>query len=871
MTSESDGPLAFPMNELKGVAIGLALVTGMLALEGKALLNSRPSRIDLPILAFVAYPLIGLLTAGRAAGWDVTAMVLHRTLAWLVPYAAARRYLGDAEGARRIAITVVVATLAYVPVCAVEAIMGPKWYLAGWIYGIPHMEGSVNRLGGWRPEAFFHSGILLASWMATAAVLACWLWLGRLWKPRWGPAWWPALILVLNAVACRGIYGYVTLLLGICAVVFTQIFRTRLILVVLMLAAPLYLAARASGAWDAEPLTRLAERLGRASSISARIGYEDLFIAAVVPRAPFLGFGVYPWHGPLVGEKVFVVPDAGWLPLFWSGGAVGLALCLVALEFVPAGLALRTPTSRPDREEAASPIWNMALYVCLYWIEMLNNYTIHPTVALAVGSLVGAAVGVRARGSSATRTERNRTSPIPVPELVPASMLAGFACLLYVFGHGPVPGFETVKLIGGLGAVLLFAASGWVGDWASRRYPLGRLATFAGLFALLGISFNLALYPTRTVWSCDILQSLAMTGLIVACGRRIAAGRPWMNVMLAVVPLAVQFLLGPLLPEFPGRQYLVAGKAVDLSPFPLCPWLTFAAIGAWSRHESMRMTLIFAVGFSFATALTWGTDSGSSGPSKVPMNLSYALLGCSSVMASVVLARLVASREPAARVLGWLGRNWLIFFYLQFALVAVLARTSLRSPGAVWLLMAAGTLTSTWLVSVVASPISGWFNRWMPWVALLGVVCAVAAWPGLPENLVREVASIAGMIFAAQVAAMTSLVLEARTATNARASASKASDASLSPGRTLGDLAINLLRFTAVLALLATPELLQVFTGSHADPALESSPPAANSGPPSDSRPIPDGLPDSDLSRRLREWSKSQSQPLDSSKAKPPR
>ena len=50
------------------------------------------------------------------------------------------------------------------------------------------------------------------------------------------------------------------------------------------------------------------------------------------------------------------------------------------------------------------------------------------------------------------------------------------------------------------------------------------------------------------------------------------------------------------------------------------------------------------------------------------MNLSYALLGCSSVMASVVLARLFASREPAVRVLGWLGRNWLIFFYLQFAL-----------------------------------------------------------------------------------------------------------------------------------------------------------------------------------------------------------
>jgi len=72
---------------------------------------------------------------------------------------------------------------------AFEMVMGPRWYLAGLVYGIKYREAMVERLGGWRPEGFFMEGISLSLWMASAAVVAFWLGYGRLWKPRYGPAW----------------------------------------------------------------------------------------------------------------------------------------------------------------------------------------------------------------------------------------------------------------------------------------------------------------------------------------------------------------------------------------------------------------------------------------------------------------------------------------------------------------------------------------------------------------------------------------------------------------------------------------------------------------------------------------------------------
>src|SRR4051812_28799188 len=49
------------------VAIGLAVVLGVLAADPRSLSRIRLDWLDLPMLAYVAYPLTGLLVNGRVA------------------------------------------------------------------------------------------------------------------------------------------------------------------------------------------------------------------------------------------------------------------------------------------------------------------------------------------------------------------------------------------------------------------------------------------------------------------------------------------------------------------------------------------------------------------------------------------------------------------------------------------------------------------------------------------------------------------------------------------------------------------------------------------------------------------------------------
>lgn len=442
---------AIPYGFTQQDAIGLALGLGMLARERGALFRSRPRRVDFLVLAYTVFPIVSRLSSGLTPPWDTVEIVAHRGFGLLVPYAAARRYLGDVEGARKIGIAIAVATLAYVPVCVFETVMGPNWYLGGLIYGVPYGGGMVNRLGGWRPEGFFFNGLTLASWMAMAAVAAVWLWLSGSWSPRRGPSWWPALVLVATSIACRGVYGYINLALGIGTALLTRWLRTRWILVGLALVAPAYFALRISGVWDAQSLVRVADLTGRGGTVSARLTSEDDIIERVVRRHPVVGYGGYIWHAASANEPPFRYwPDGAWLPLFWSGGLVGLTLHLAVLELVPAGLLLARSPKGLSESEARSPVWGLVLILTLNMIDALHNNSTFPPMGLAVGSLVGVALGEpglfrgprgRARPHARAHTEAQgdgRTLGSSLVRLAVALVLLGAPELVgYLTGNPP--------------------------------------------------------------------------------------------------------------------------------------------------------------------------------------------------------------------------------------------------------------------------------------------------------------------------------------------------------------------------------------------------------------------------------------------------
>jgi hypothetical protein len=536
-------------------------------------------------------------------------------------------------------------------------------------------------------------------------------------------------------------------------------------------------------------------------------------------------------------------------------------LQLAALFLVPAGLALALarPTGGRGPADAGSSILGLALFNSLCMLDGLHNNSDFTPRALVAGSLVGIAVN-RRRGTNAPRDERRsaREAPPPPPSrpqpplesaLIP--MVTATACLLYVFGHGPVAGHEVVKLIGGLGAALLFAAAGAVGAWASSRVPLPRLAWFAGLFAVLGISFNLALHPSsRPVTTADILQGLALSGLAVACWRRWVGAHAWGDAALVALPLLAHFVLRPAVPGFPGMQYLFADPAGERSLFPLFPWLTMAALGARAVGETAAASGAAAVLLAAATALAWWSEPGAGGPVKFPMDLPYALLSCAAIEAAFSLAHARNRLGAAARAAAWLGRNWLIYFYVHFAVVFALGRSGIGHAVAVWALLAAGSLGATWLVAKAAAPLSGVFRSPAAWVVPLALIAAAGGWPGLPPVVVAGLAGCAGLIFAAYHGTLAYLIVNLpslelrpfrvsswsrpspaadsspRTRSGEREPAQEwERDRSEAPAAVGGGLGRSLVRLAMVLALLALPEAVGYLEGRTPAPPTKGDPP----------------------------------------------
>jgi hypothetical protein len=368
----------------KHTMTGLAIVLGVLLTDPRALWRARPRWADLPMAVFVASPLLASASHGFRR-WPAAAEQAWQNAAiWAVPYLAGRLYFGDEDGPRRLSVAVVVAGLLYVPICAFEAALGPEWYLVRLVYGIPPVDVTAWRLGGWRPQGFLNQGLELATWMALTTVLACWLWLGRpSWRPWRLPSWSPALALGATAVASRGVYGYAILAIGVPAALLTRALATRAILVMLLLVPPSYMAVRISGAWDGRELMKLARRAGKEGTVAVRMEAEARQAREALAGAPILGEG---------GRYYDAWSDAWWPMVLRQGGLVGLSSYLAAFLLVPVGLAVARlrPGSRPGAVD--SPAWGPALFVILHAIDALQNTSVFPPVTLLGGSLVGAAL-----------------------------------------------------------------------------------------------------------------------------------------------------------------------------------------------------------------------------------------------------------------------------------------------------------------------------------------------------------------------------------------------------------------------------------------------------------------------------------------------
>ena len=377
------GYAAFGFLELgKRTITGLAPALAVLLLDRPALRGARPRWRDLPMIAFVLVPLVAAAAGGfqdlaAAAGQSW----VHLT-AWALPYALGRIYYAPGGGTRDLAIAAVVAALLMIPPLLYETIAGPSHFLAGLIYGLAPNEGMVRRLGGIRPELLMLHGLELAAWMALAAVLATWL---AACRDGWRPAaYLAAPALILATLACRGVYGYATLAVGLLVAAITAGLNTRWALAALLLIPPTYAVARASGLWDGRALASAAARTGRETTVSMRLDTEDQFLRDTRAAGWVFGAG---------GRYPEWASDGLWVMNLKGGGLAGLAAFYAALIWPVAWSLARRP--------ARSVESGLVLFVALHVLDTLHNTSLVVASPLFCGALLGSPPVVPAGGEGA--------------------------------------------------------------------------------------------------------------------------------------------------------------------------------------------------------------------------------------------------------------------------------------------------------------------------------------------------------------------------------------------------------------------------------------------------------------------------------------
>jgi hypothetical protein len=381
-------PTALLVN--KATAIALGCLAGLLIFDWSSLRRVRPSKLDLPILGWCLTPVVSALANGLPAA-EGLAQARYLMLTWGVPYLVGRVYLVDDESLRRLGLALVLAGLAYVPLCLIEFDTGPALYQLA--YGShPYRFDGSDRSVGHRPLVFLEHGNQLGTWMATAAVAAVWLWRSRqMPKVAGASGMIGAAGLVLICVLCQSLGSILLMsavLIPAMAVDRTGGLRPRGVYLgavsAVVLIAALFVASKGLDAGGLRGKVRdTFQGMGKGSFTWRLARYEEN-----VPRAlehPLLGRAKPNWSA--TADRTFFDPAALGLWLFALGayGLVGLAMMTLSIA-VPVAEVLKWLPPRSWLNPSCSAVTLAAALVAMNALDaLLNSVFLLPLLAAAGG------------------------------------------------------------------------------------------------------------------------------------------------------------------------------------------------------------------------------------------------------------------------------------------------------------------------------------------------------------------------------------------------------------------------------------------------------------------------------------------------------
>ncbi|MHB1558787.1 MAG: O-antigen ligase domain-containing protein, partial [Isosphaeraceae bacterium] len=373
----------------KNMAASIGMTLGALIFAPQQVLSFRPRWFDMPIILFSLCGLVTSLYNGLGL-YDGLSSVLAGTITWALPYLLGRILLSDYEGMRIFCVGMIVGSLAYVPPCLYEMRMSPV--LLGKIYGIMQYQGI--RLGGYRPSVFFWTGLECGLWMAAAALTAWWLWNRGTIREVAGLPAGPVVVpgLLVMAVLCRSTGAILLMVAGMAILWLSVRFRTRLLLIGLMLVGPAYAALRIPNYWTGQNAVNLAATWidpERAHSLWYRFMCENLLIARAVQQ-PVFGWGGWGrnevYFDPARTKRVEM--DGLWVITLGTRGFVGLSLLFASLLMPAIVFTWRFPPKTwGDPRVAVGSL--TATFLGLYVVDCMLNGFVNIIYLTLAGGLVG--------------------------------------------------------------------------------------------------------------------------------------------------------------------------------------------------------------------------------------------------------------------------------------------------------------------------------------------------------------------------------------------------------------------------------------------------------------------------------------------------
>lgn len=404
----------------KTSAVEYALLLCIVLFDFGRLMRFRPRWFDVPVIVMVVGAFLTSVVNGLGA-YDGMSQALNTATMWGMPYLVGRLYFSDMDGARELAIGIVIGAVIYVPLCLWEIRMSPQ--LHAWVYGFsPQNALEWARYGGYRPLVFMGSSLMTAMWITTAMLVAFWLWTTRSVRSIMGwPILWLLGALTLTSLLTHAAGAMLLSIFGGGALYFGRMLRTPLLLIALMAAPPIYMTARLAG-WSGEDLIDVASAtLGpaRAESLGYRMKNENLLSAHALDQ-PVLGWGgwgrnrVYDETG-----KDISVTDGLWIIELGEFGIVGL-VSVYLMILLPPALVLWRFRGRLWTA-AAAPVMVLATLLILHGMDDVLNAMVNPIFILAMGGLIALRPG--AGPTPAPRRTRRLPRARPIRRPAPAPRL----------------------------------------------------------------------------------------------------------------------------------------------------------------------------------------------------------------------------------------------------------------------------------------------------------------------------------------------------------------------------------------------------------------------------------------------------------------